>query len=71
MRIDAAQIGGDQGIGDQVAGNGGCAGGGGELPAELAQVAGLNKVHMIHDTVSGARRQTKQKMFWRRRGILI
>ena len=36
VRIDAAQVGGDEGVGHQVAGGRGCAGGGSELAAKGA-----------------------------------
>ena len=69
MRIDAAKVGGDQGVGNQFAGHGGCAGGGGELAAEGAQGVGLDEGHLIHHTASGGSETNAAKNVLGRRGV--
>ena len=61
--IDAAQVGGHERVGDQVAGYLGCAGGGGELPAELAQVRGFQKGHMFTIQCPAGRDKQAKKCF--------
>lgn len=53
VRVHAAEIRGNQGFGNKVAGSGGGSGGGGKLTAERTQVCGLNKGHNLRYSVRG------------------